>query len=69
MTNQGYNTVVAGGSITFNFAADSGYSIREIVADCCSTIPITSNSYTFSNVNSDHCLWVYIKAPDCNPSY
>ena len=56
----GNNFVANGGSITFTFGANEGYTIREIVKDCCNNLPVTTTSYTFTNVVEDHCIYIYI---------
>ena len=56
---QGKIQVDYGKSITFNFYPDSGSYIARIVVDG-NNIPV-SDSYTFTNVNSDHTIDVYFE--------
>lgn len=60
ITPAGEATVDEGGSITFQFSANSGYKLSSILIDGESTA--LSSSYTFENVNGNHTIKVEFTA-------
>jgi hypothetical protein len=62
VTPSGSVTVSLGGSVSFSFAANSGYVIADVVVDGAS-VPsaVASGAYTFSDVRSNHAINVTSK--------
>ena len=56
-------SVNAGANQTFTVTPDNGYEVDTLTVDG-STATLTNNTYTFSNVQSDHTISVTFKLPD-----
>ncbi len=63
ITPLGAQMVTFGDSLTFSIAADAGYHIREVLVDgVADDGALTTGSYTFTNVSTDHAISVTFEA-------